>query len=92
MPKVPETERNMSAQAQGLHAKSPTPEHLLMTAADMHARGSYRRIPLHIKGPGSRYEAPIPRRWTWPRPSGRKVSDADVELHHTSTDAYGPKS
>jgi len=68
------------------------PRASVMTAADMPRSGAANaEIPLHIKAQEP-YELPFPGGGRGPRPSGRKVSDADVELHRHVNERYtGPK-
>ena len=52
--------------------KKPTPERLLMTAADMHARGQLTENPTSYKSPGADMRLPFPGGGRGPRPSGQK--------------------
>jgi hypothetical protein len=70
MPTVPgEYMAAMDAQEQ---QKKPTPERLLMTAADMHARGQLTPNPSSYGQQGADLKLPFAGGGRGPRPSGQK--------------------
>jgi hypothetical protein len=54
------------------NAKKPTPERLLMTAADMHARGQLTSTPSSYGQQGADLRLPFAGGGRGPRPSGQK--------------------
>lgn len=56
MPTVP----GMRAQMGMEEDQRPTPERLLMTAADMHARGQLTQDPTNFSNPGADLKLPMP--------------------------------
>ena len=70
MPTVPgEYMAAMDAQER---EKKPTPERLLMTAADMHARGQLTPNPSSYGQPGADLKLPFAGGGRGPRPGGQK--------------------
>jgi len=68
MPTVPELAHFYESQSQ---KDRPTPEHLLMTAADMHGRGQLIDGPSFSK-PGANLKLPFAGGGRGPRPTGSK--------------------
>lgn len=67
MPTVPGSIRTAAAMQE---AEKPTPERLLMTAADMHARGQLTDVPSTYGQPGADLKLPFAGGGRGPRPSG----------------------
>jgi hypothetical protein len=69
MPTVPELVFSQSEQER---KNRPTPEHLLMTAADMHARGQLTQNPSTFGAPGANLKLPFPGGGRGPRPTSKR--------------------
>jgi hypothetical protein len=69
MPTVPGMIRQQLAAEED---QKPTPERLLMTAADMHARGQLTSTPSNYGNPGADLRLPFAGGGRGPRPSGQK--------------------
>jgi hypothetical protein len=72
MPTVPGIPSSMRAQLGEAESKKPTPEHLLMTAADMHNRGQLTQNPSSYGTPGADLRLPFPGGGRGTRPTGQK--------------------
>jgi hypothetical protein len=59
MPTVPSFSMGEYAQMQDQASDRPTPEHMLMTAADMHARGQLIDGPTSFSSPGANLKLPL---------------------------------
>lgn len=69
MPTVPGAVTQQLAEQED---KRPTPERLLMTAADMHARGQLTSSPSNYGNPGADLRLPFAGGGRGTRPSGQK--------------------
>lgn len=72
MPTVPEAGEYMAAVESEAQKKKLTPEHVLMTAADMHSRGQLVQGGGSYKSPGADLKLPFPGGGRGARPSGAK--------------------
>jgi hypothetical protein len=70
MPTVPGTGEYMAALDAQEQQKRPTPERLLMTAADMHARGQLTEAPTSFSSKGADLKLPFAGGGRGSRPSG----------------------
>jgi hypothetical protein len=71
MPTVPSMGEYAQMQEQG--SDRPTPEHMLMTAADMHARGQLIDGPSSFSSPGANLKLPFGRHGNRPtRQTGKR--------------------
>lgn len=72
MPTVPGLSTGARAQLGAAESEKPTPERLLMTAADMHARGQLTEHPTTFGSPGADLRLPFAGGGRGTRPSGQK--------------------
>lgn len=72
MPTVPGLSTGARAQLGAAEDEKPTPERLLMTAADMHSRGQLTEFPTRIGQEGTDLKLPFAGGGRGPRSSGKK--------------------